>query len=361
MTATEYDAAALESYLGAELDAAVVDTEVLHQALNLSIEVTTADGTAYVVRRPDKLRHTDLVNDLRQEYEVMTRLADTEIPAPKPVAYCEDDAVLGSPFFVMTYLEGESISVGDRLPERFRNPGARTRIGEQLVDALAAVHSVDTDRFRGLCAYRSAREQVAQDVERLETATAATGRERPVLWDVAEWLEANAPAEAEPALVHGDFKPGNVFFAGAETPEFSGVVDWETAMLGDPRQELGYVLLYWQESGDSTPTVDDLEGDYSNDDELEYVSDLSQRGLCPFTQRAGSPSRQELVARYERHTDIAFEHERFYRAHAAFGLATVWADIDRHQLEAGGDPGEGAIVEYMGRVARRIIDGTYGT
>jgi aminoglycoside phosphotransferase (APT) family kinase protein len=150
-----------------------------------------------------------------------------------------------------------------------------------------------------------------------------------------------------------------VFFAGDGTPELTGVVDWETALLGDPRQELGYLLLYWRDADDRTPAVEDLESEYTDEDELEYVADLSERGLCPFTTLEGAPSRRELLARYEQHSGIDVEHERFFRAHAAFGLASVWEDIDRHQLEAGANPGKGAIVEYMGRVARRIIDGEF--
>jgi aminoglycoside phosphotransferase (APT) family kinase protein len=228
-----------------------------------------------------------------------------------------------------------------------------------LVDTLATVHAADTAQFSEVCEHRSTRELVQQDIERLETATAATGRERPVLWVVAEWLEENAPPDSERSLVHGDFKPGNVFFAGGETPELTGVVDWETALLGDPRQELGYLLLYWQDADDRTPAVKDLEGEYADEAELEYVAELSERGLCPFTALEGAPSRRELIARYEEQSGIDVEHERFFRAHAAFGLASVWEAIDRHQLEAGTDPGEGAIVEYMGRVARRIIDGEF--
>jgi aminoglycoside phosphotransferase (APT) family kinase protein len=358
VTTTEYDAAALEAFLSRELGEDVVRTRVLHRALNLSIEISTADDDhAYVLRKPDKLRDTDLVNDLRNEYEVMEWLAEPPIHAPEPVLYCDDESVLGAPFFLMTHLAGESLSVGDQLPERFREPASRERVGHQLIDALAAVHTADAERFDGVCEQRTAREQVQQDVERLEMATEALGRERPVLWSVAEWLAEHAPPESERALVHGDFKPGNVFFAGGDHPELTGVVDWETALLGDPRQELGYFLLYWQDRDDPTPTVANLSGDYSDEADLEYVADLSERGLCPFTTKDGAPSRRDLVDRYEDQTSLAFEHDRFYRAHAAFGLATVWEDIDRHRMAAGADPGEGAIVEYMGRVAKRIIDG----
>jgi aminoglycoside phosphotransferase (APT) family kinase protein len=360
LAAVGVDASALEASLGAELDVPVVATELLHEALNLSIGVSTAErGRAYVVRRPHKLRDTDLVSDLETEFRVLQRLEDTAVDAPEAVVYSDDESVVGAPFFVMTYLEGESTSVGDPLPERFRFPSARRTVGEELVDALVDVHSVDTDSFAGVCERVSLREQLARDRERLETATSVTGRDLPALHDAGAWLHDHVPEDADTRLVHGDFKPGNVFVGGSEVPRVTGVVDWETAMLGDPLTELGYLLLYWRDPGDPTPSVADLDGDYASEDELAAVAETAENGLCPFASEPGSPSRRELVARYEDRTDRDFEHSRYYRAHAAFSLATVWEDVHRHHVENGDATGEWPIVEYMGRVASRIVDGDF--
>jgi aminoglycoside phosphotransferase (APT) family kinase protein len=360
LAALDVDTSALESVLAAELDEAVVDTELLHEALNLSIGVSTAEqDRAYVVRRPHKLRDTDLVSDLESEFRVLERLADTTVDAPEPVLYCDDESTLGAPFFVMTYLEGESTSVGDPLPERFHTESARRTIGEELVDALADVHSVPPDSFAGVCERVPLREQLDRDRERLDTARSVTGRDLPALHAAGAWLHENVPEDADTALVHGDFKPGNVFLGGTEAPRVTGVVDWETAMLGDPLTELAYFLLYWRDPGDPTPTVDDLAGEYTSGDELAGIEETAENGLCPFASEPGSPTRQALVARYEEQTGRDFEHSRFYRAHAAFSLATVWEDIHRHQIESGGTAGEWPIVEYMGRVANRIVDGDF--
>ena len=79
-TVTSVDTAALESYLSGELDAAVVGTEVLHDGLNLSIAISTAEADrAYVIRRPNKLRHTGLFNKLENEYGLLQRLDETAI------------------------------------------------------------------------------------------------------------------------------------------------------------------------------------------------------------------------------------------------------------------------------------------
>lgn len=356
----DVDTEALHSYLSGELDTEVVGTELLHEALNQSIAISTAnEDRAYVLRRPDKLRHTDIINDLDQEYRVLERLADTAIPAPEPVLFCGDESVAGGEFVVTTYLDGETLSVGDVLPERFRDPVSRERVGELLVDALAEIHAVDVDRFDGVCERIPPAEQVERAVGRLDQSERVTGRELRMLRDVGEWLLENAPPNPETAFLHGDFKPGNVFFGGADRPDITGVLDWEATLLGDPRTELGYLLLYWRDEDDPTPSLDELEGQYSDGEAIDYLREVNEHGFCPFASNPGSPSRRELVARYEARSGLPFENHRFYRAHAAFLLATVWEDIHRHQVEAGADPDPPPTVDYMTRVAASIVDGEF--
>ena len=359
-TDADFDIPRLESYLSAELDVAVVGTELLHDGLNLSVAISTEEGEhAYVLRRPNKLRHTEGFNDLEGEYGVMERLRDTTIPAPEPVLACDDDSVIGDPFLVMTYLDGETVPLGSDLPERFRNASARKGVADRLIDTLADLHSLDAEPFTDVCERQTIREQVAHDTDQLDEATRVTGHEPPGLWDVADWLQQNVPPDSETALVHGDYRPGNVLFAGTDQPEISGVLDWETAFLGDPLTELGYLLLRWRDDNDPTPSLDELEARYSNEDVLQDLKETNERGLAPFTAKPGSPSRRELVARYEDETGISFEHERFYRAHAAFMLATVWEELHRHQIEAEAESDWEPYIDYMSMIAASIASGEF--
>ncbi|MFC6726626.1 phosphotransferase, partial [Halobium palmae] len=161
-------------------------------------------------------------------------------------------------------------------------------------------------------------------------------------------------------LTHGDYRPGDLLFAGVDRPALTGVLDWETALLGDPLMELGYFLLDWRRDDDPRPPLDDLEARYT-DDEMEGVRNIHERGLSPFTSKPGSLSRAELVARYEERTGVEFERERFYRAQAAFALATVWADLHRLRVEAGAgdESGYPPLIDYMALVAAQIADGEY--
>lgn len=356
---TDVDAAELEPYLAAELGVDVTGTEVLADGLNLLVAISTEDeGEAYVLRRPNKLRHTGLFNELEREYGVLRRLRDGPIPAPEPIAFCDDDSILGDRFFVTTYLEGEAVPLGSDLPERFRNAESRGRVADLLIETLAGIHATDVEPFEDVCERMGPREQVVRATERLDEVRYVTGRERPTLRSVGEWLRRNAPPDPGSTLVHGDFRPGNVLFAGTDRPGIAGVLDWETAMLGDPLVEFGYLLLRWRDEGDPTPPLDGLESRYSGD-ALRNLEEINENGLSPFTAKPGSPSRRELVARYEEETGIAFEHERFYRAHAAFMLATVWADLHRYRIEAGEESDFEPLIEYVTMLAESIVDGEF--
>lgn len=354
----EIDTAALQSYLSSELDVTVTDTELLHEALNLSLAVSTEETEhAYVLRQPNRLRDTESFNELAHEFEVLERLAETDVDAPEPVLLCEDESVIGDPFLVMTYLDGEPVRLGEPLPEQFQTPDAHSHVGTLLVETLAEIHSLDIEPFEEFCELRTPQQQVRRDVERLDSATAVTGHDPSQLREVVDWLRENAPAERETTLVHGDYRPSNLLFADGDAPEIAGVLDWETAFLGDPRTDLGYLLLRWRDDGDPTPSLADIEKRHSNEAAIQDLRETNEQGLAPFTNEPGSPTRRELVSHYECLTGISFDDERFYRALAAFGLATVWADIHRHQLESGVDSHWEPYIEYMSMVARSIVEG----
>ncbi|QLG60674.1 phosphotransferase family protein [Halorarum salinum] len=353
------DRAELAAYLSTELDVEVTDTEVLSDKLNLIVAISTPDDErAYVLHRPNGLRKTDPFNDLEQEYRVLQRLQDAAIPTQTPVLFREDDSIVGDAFVVTTHLDGEPIPLGTDLPERFRDPGARSRVARLLTDTLADINTLDVEPFEGVCERKPPLEQVVRAADRLDAATDVTGRDLPTLRSVGDWLRENPPSEPVTALVHGDYRPGNVLFAGTEDPQLAGGLDWETATLGDPRTDLGYLLLRWRDDGDPTPSLDALEGSYSRD-AMRGLEAVNGSGLCPFSAKPGGPDRRELVARWEERTGIPFEHERFFLAHAAFGLATVWEDLYRHRLDASGESGKGAWTEYVARLGASIVDGEF--
>lgn len=351
------DVAALESSLSSELETPVADTEVLHDGLNLSIAISTEEQkSAYVLRRPNEIRKTDLFNGVQQEFEIMRCLAATRVPIPDPILYCDDTTIVGDEFIVIEYVDGAGIEWGDGLPERFQTSISRTRIAHLLVDTLADLHSVDTGPFDGVCDRVTPREVVETDLERIDGAAAATGHDVSRLRAVGERLRDEAPENSTLALCHGDYKPDNVFFASEGEPDIAAVADWETATLGDPLTDLGYLLFFWREADDPGVPPEELDADLSPADR-EAILQRNEQGFWPFTSAPGSPSRQDLVRRYEAHSGISYENDRYYRAHAAFVLAAIWEDLTRVRVDDGAEPGSGAHVEYAARLAEQVLDG----
>lgn len=360
--ASESDVATdgLVEYVERVLDLAVTRTEVLADGLNLVVGVWTDDAApSFVVRRPTLFRETASFNDLSTEYRVLSGLTDTPVTAPAPVRYCGDQSVLGGPFYVATHLPGETIPLGSDLPERFRTPTARRAVATATVDALADVHAVPVDRFTDCLDRRTPSDQIESAIDRLDRATGVTDREVPTLRSVGDWLLANVPEDPETTLVHGDFRPGNLLYDGTSKPRITGVLDWETAMCGDPLTDLGYLLLRWRDPGDPTPSIDVLESRYPDTDAIDAVRARNEHGLAPFTADPGSPTRRELVDRYEEQTGFAFEADRFYRAHGALMLAVIWEDLHRLRVEAGEPSDWPPHVDYVAMLAERIVEGEF--
>jgi len=161
---------------------------------------------------------------------------------------CEDESVIGDPFYLMEKLEGDVLETAE--PKRFQTPEGRRRVGAETVDTLAKIHSIDVDST-GLSSfggdnpteYLEARvEMLTEQLEWAQERTAES-RELTVCFEVADWLAENVPVAENHTLVHGDYKLDNIMFAPGTPPRIEGVLDWEISTLGD----LGWLLSYWTE------------------------------------------------------------------------------------------------------------------
>ena len=339
------DREALREYLADELGPAD-GFDVSHHGeghSNETLFVTWGDRHL-VVRRPPPGETAETAHDVLREHRVMDALQDTDVPVPRTVLACDDHSVLGSDFYVMRRAEGDVLR--DAEPERFRSADARRRVGEELVDTLAAIHAVDYDAV-GLGEFGRPAGYTERQVERwtaqLEWAFERTAEERavPELESVGEWLAAECPSEHHHALVHGDYKLDNVLFAPGTPPELAAVFDWEMATLGDPLADLGWMLSYWRDPDDPDPATPEL--------------------TATFMAADGYLTRRELVDRYERATGLDYEYDRFYRALAVYKLAALGEMFYRRYLEGNSDdpmyPKMEQRVPALARRAEGIIDG----
>ncbi len=260
-----------------------------------------------VLRRPPPGETADTAHDVLREFTVVDALQESTVPVPKTVAATDDADIIGCPFYLMERLDGDVIRYSE--PERFATPDGRKQIGEELVDTLAAIHSVDYEAA-GLGEFGRPEGFTQRQVERwqgqfdwaFEETTAE--REVPAIHTIGDWLADNVPESHAHTLVHGDYKLDNVIFGPGTPPEITGVLDWEMSTLGDPLCDLGWMLFFWFDDEESVSPILEVMGPgfLTND---QYLT------------------REKLVSRYEAQTGVPVENLTFYRVLAVYKMAAL--------------------------------------
>lgn len=272
-------------------------------------------GRVWLLRRPPRTPLAPGAHDVLREARVLRALRDSGVPSPHPILVCDDPGVIGAPFFVMDRLDGAVLF--HSLPAALDASEHRRRIGLALVDALAALHSVDW-RAAGLDGFGRpdgyAARQVARWMRQWERYAV---RDLPDLVRAAEWLAANVPPERPPALIHGDFGLHNVLFATEPPPRVLAVLDWETSTLGDPLTDLGYLLGNW----------------LAGDEQARWFGSSLPYDATGFAGRA------ELVDRYEARTARPVDGLDWYRALGRLKIAVILeGSYARHLAGEADDP-----------------------
>ena len=227
-----------------------------------------------VLRRPPRPPLPPSAHDMVREARLQLALAPHGIRLPPILAVCEDEAVLGVPFYVMRFLDGHVVT--NALPPGLDEPEARRRLGEELVDALVEIHAADV-RDPGLAAFARSGSYLERQVRRFTQLWDVNAtRELPVVVAVGRGLAELLPEQQATTVVHGDYRLGNLMVAEDRPDRVIAVLDWEMGAIGDPRADLGYLLATYAEPGGSP----------------------SPLGVSPVTTLEGFPTKAELVARY---------------------------------------------------------------
>jgi aminoglycoside phosphotransferase (APT) family kinase protein len=290
-----------------------------------------------VLRRPPRGELSPSANDVLRESRVIEGFAGSPVPVPEVLGRCEDPAVIGAPFFLMSYIEG--LTVNDAIPAALDEPATPTAMVEQIATTLAALHAVDLEAT-GLAALGRPSGYLERQLRRLGDLLAANAtRPLPDMDFVTGWLGDNRPDSSETTFVHGDYRLGNLLFA---TPlRLAAVLDWEMATVGDPLADLGYLTAMWA----------------SAEDPPNPMFELSRT-----TARPGFPGRDEVAAAYAAAGGREIGALTWYQVLALWKSAIVLEGSYR-RLQAGdaADPyfaslGEG--VPAIAREARRLIERT---
>lgn len=177
-----------------------------------------------------------------REYRVMQALRDTDVPVPQMLAYCEDSALLGTPFYLMDFLQGR-VFMDQSLPGMA--PAERQAIYREMNRVIAALHAVDY-RAVGLQDFGREGQYVARQIARWSRqCRESTLPMNDAMHRLMEWLPAHLPARDQTTLVHGDYRLDNLIFHPSE-PRVIGVLDWELSTLGDPLADLAYQCMAWR-------------------------------------------------------------------------------------------------------------------
>lgn len=252
---------------------------------------------AYVLRRRPPGETLQSAHAVDREFRVMSALSGADFPVPSVYGYCGDEAVIGTPFYLMEFLEGRVI-----WDPTFGDISATSRRAHftSLNETLARLHQLDYLAV-GLESYGRPTGYVQRQIERWSRQyrdDAEAGR-IPAMDRMIDWLREHIPPEQAATIVHGDYSRTNVLFH-PEQPVVRAVLDWELSTIGDPLSDLGYhLMMYWL-----TPEAGGHAG-----------LDLEELGI---------PSLDEYVELYCRHTgrrDVP--NIPFYVAFNLFRLAAI--------------------------------------
>jgi aminoglycoside phosphotransferase (APT) family kinase protein len=242
-------------------------------------------GVRYVLRRPPRHLRAKSNEVLRREARVLGVLRDTDVPAPRLVAACADESVMGGAvFYLMEPVEGFNPTTG--LPEPHRgDPAIRHRMGLNAAAALASLGRVD-HVAAGLADFGHPdgflERQVPRWLGELESYSALKGYpgpDIPGLDATADWLERNRPRTFRPGIMHGDYHLANLMYA-FDGPRLAAIVDWEMCTIGDPLLDLGWLLATWPDPDDEdgrSMTGGRIEGLPSTGEIADCYAGLSDR------------------------------------------------------------------------------------
>ncbi len=300
---------------------------------NLTYLVRLGDRE-FVLRRPPFGSKVKTAHDMGREYRVLSRLHAAYSPAPKVLLFCDDDSVIGTPFYVMAPVRGIIIRRDPPADLPFRAKTAR-RLSESFIDNLAQLHSLDYQAI-GLGDLGKPRGYLERQVRGwTERYHGSKTHEYGEVERISTWMNEATPATSAATLIHNDYKYDNVVLDPADVTKIVGVLDWEMSTIGDPLTDLGTTLAYWIDPNDP--------------EELQKIR------WCPSTY-PGSLTRAQLVERYAKGTGRDVSRLVFYLVFARFKVAVIIQQIYfRYYQGLTKDPRFAALPEVVQTLLRAAL------
>jgi aminoglycoside phosphotransferase (APT) family kinase protein len=304
---------------------------------NLTYLLRTGDREL-VLRRPPIGAKIKTAHDMSREYRILSHLYPVYKKVPRPLLFCDDETILGAPFYVMERVTG-IILRAQRPAGMDLSPDLMRRLSQTFIENLAEIHEIDY-AAAGLGDLGSPQGYVQRQVEGwTRRYYNARTDDVPAINALADWLQQNLPADSDrPALIHNDYKYDNLVLSPEDPGSVIAVLDWEMATIGDPLMDFGTSLGYWVEATDPE----------------EW-----QRYGFGLTSLPGSFTRSELLERYVQRTGRRVDDPVFYYAYGLLKIAVIVQQIYfRYQKGLTRDPRFaqlGALVRACGEMAERAI------
>ena len=303
----QFDAAAVESYLAKNVEgfAGPLTVEQFKGGQSNPTYKLITPTKKYVLRRKPPGKLLASAHAVDREYKVITALAQTDVPVARTYVLCEDDSIIGTPFYVMDCVEGRIMwdpSLPDSTPEQ------RRAIFQEMNRVMAALHKVDYQAV-GLGDYGKPGNYFARQIDRWSKQYRASETEKIEAFDqLIEWLPANIPAGDETSVVHGDYRLDNTMFHASDS-RIIAVLDWELSTLGHPLADFSYHCMAW------------------------HISPGTFRGIGGLDVKAlGIPTEDEYIRMYCDQTGITTPTDlkadwNFYLAYNMFRMAAILQGI----------------------------------
>jgi aminoglycoside phosphotransferase (APT) family kinase protein len=259
-------------------------------------------GRKVVLRRPPLGAHVKSGHDMSREYRILSHLHPVWSKAPAAVAFCEDESVIGAPFYLMERVEGVILRHDAPAP----GAGVMRNLCDVFVATFAEIHAVDV-AVAGLEGLGHPEGYVKRQIDgwsrRWHDAAIDPA---PSIDRTIAWLAKHQPPESGAALIHNDFKFDNLILDPRELSGVKAVLDWEMATIGDPLMDLGSSLAYWAQVGDPPALIGIAGGP---------------------TAAPGSLGRAGIADRYARITGRDIGDVVFYYVYGLFKLAVIAQQI----------------------------------
>lgn len=294
---------------------------------NPNYKLTSSDGR-FVLRKKPPGQLLASAHAVDREYRIVKALQNSDVPVPEVYLYSDDTSIVGTPFYVMEFLDGR-IWLDQTMPGL--RPAERTALYDEMNRVIAALHHVDFTAV-GLSDFGKTGNYFARQITRWSRqAQESRTEDIPALDALIAWLPEHIPPGEETTIVHGDYRLDNLVFHPSE-PRAIGLLDWELSTLGHPLADFSYNCLCW------------------------HIPPSLWRGVAGLDLQAlGIPDETSYIRRYCEATgsSVAAEHWDFYIAYNLFRLAAISQGVGKRALD-----GNAAAVDAVqtGRLARPMAD-----